>query len=239
MFKAEDFQTGQILLVNKPLGYTSFQAVNKLRWAIRRTFGLKRIKVGHAGTLDPLASGLLIICTGKMTKRIHEFMGADKTYTGTLVLGAVTPSHDLETEPLDFRPWEQITEEQIRHAAASLEGEIMQRPPVFSALKRDGKPLYELARAGEEVEVPARPVSIRSFRITEIRGAEVDFEVLCGKGTYIRSLAHDLGQTLGCGAYLKALCRTAIGEYRLEDARGLDEWADAIRTSTTGSDQPE
>lgn len=219
-----------VLLVNKPLGYTSFQVVNKLRWAIRHTHKIKKIKVGHAGTLDPLATGLLVVCTGKKTKEINQLMATHKVYTGTLVLGATTPSYDLETAVEPGGPWQHLTLEELTRATTAFTGEIMQRPPVFSAIKQGGKPLYELARKGEEVEVPARPTTIYRFEVGPKNGAEVDFEVACSKGTYIRSLAHDFGATLGCGAYLKALCRTESGDLKLDGAWELDQLVAAIQS---------
>ena len=218
MKTAEDFQSGQVLLIDKPLNWTSFQAVNKLRWEIRQAFSIKKIKVGHAGTLDPLATGLLIICTGKMTKQINTFQGQDKEYTGTFVLGSTTPSYDLETEIDQKFPTEHISEEHIRNTTSQFIGEIEQFPPVFSALKKDGKRLYEYARAGEEVEIKSRKVSISEFEITKIEGLHIEFRVVCSKGTYIRSLAHDFGKALNSGAHLSALRRTRIGDFKVEDA---------------------
>jgi len=214
----EDFQNGKILLIDKPLNWTSFQAVNKLRWEIRQAFKIKKIKVGHAGTLDPLATGLLIICTGKMTKQINTFQGQDKEYTGTFVIGSTTPSYDLETEIDQSYPTEHISEEMIHKATSSFIGEIEQFPPVFSALKKDGKRLYEYARAGEVVKINSRKVSISKFEITGINNLTVNFRVVCSKGTYIRSLAHDFGKALNSGAHLSALRRTKIGDFSVEDA---------------------
>ncbi|NDV41767.1 tRNA pseudouridine(55) synthase TruB [Flagellimonas sediminis] len=214
----EDFLTGQIILIDKPLEWTSFQAVNALKWAIRKKFNLKKLKIGHAGTLDPLASGLLIICTGKFTKKIPELQGQVKEYTGTFTLGATTPSYDMETEEDQTFPIEHITEESIQNATRHFLGEIEQIPPVFSALKKDGKRLYELARKGQEVEVEARKIEVLEFEITRIDLPEVDFRVVCSKGTYIRSLAHDFGKALGSGAYLSALRRTKIGDYNVNNA---------------------
>ncbi|TXD82539.1 tRNA pseudouridine(55) synthase TruB [Subsaximicrobium wynnwilliamsii] len=218
MSTAEDFQNGQVLLIDKPLHWTSFQAVNKLRWEIRQAFNIKKIKVGHAGTLDPLATGLLIICTGKMTKQIDSFQGQDKEYTGTFVLGSSTASYDLETEIDKTFPTEHITEDKIHATTKKFIGDIDQFPPVFSALKKDGKRLYEYARAGEAVEIKSRRVHISAFDITHIEGNAVDFKVVCSKGTYIRSLAHDFGKALDSGAHLSALRRTKIGEFDVKDA---------------------
>lgn len=214
----EDFLSGQIILIDKPLEWTSFQAVNALKWAIRKKFNLKKLKIGHAGTLDPLATGLLVICTGKFTKKIPELQGQIKEYTGTFTLGATTPSYDLETEVNQIFPTEHLTETSIRNVPNQFLGEIEQVPPVFSALKKDGKRLYELARKGEEVEVQARKIEILEFEITRIDLPEVDFRVVCSKGTYIRSLAHDFGKALGSGAYLSALRRTKIGDYNVNNA---------------------
>ena len=214
---AEDYKEGQILLIDKPLNWTSFQVVNKVRWLIRKNYNIKKIKVGHAGTLDPLASGLLIICTGKFTKRINEFMGQEKEYTGTFMFGGTTPSYDLETEVDQTFSTDNLTEEGITAATHQFIGTIDQFPPVFSALKKDGKRLYEYAREGEEVEIPSRQVEIREFEITRIALPEVDFRVSCSKGTYIRSLAHDFGKTLNNGAHLSALRRTRIGEFHVKN----------------------
>jgi len=214
----EDFKNGQVLLIDKPLTWTSFQAVNKLRWSIRQAFSIKKIKVGHAGTLDPLATGLLVICTGKMTKQINIFQGQEKEYTGTFVIGATTPSFDLETEVNETFPTDHITEELIQNALPQFIGKIEQYPPVFSAIKKDGKRLYEFARAGEEVEIKPRQVEITEFEITEINGLELKFRVVCSKGTYIRSLANDFGKALNSGGHLSELRRTRIGDFKVEDA---------------------
>lgn len=214
----EDYKNGQVLLIDKPLTWTSFQAVNKLRWAIRQAFSIKKIKVGHAGTLDPLATGLLVICTGKMTKQINVFQGQEKEYTGTFTLGATTPSFDLETEIDQTFSTAHITEAQIYKTTDQFIGKIEQFPPVFSALKKEGKRLYEFARAGEAVEIKARQVEIKEFEITAIQGLELKFRVVCSKGTYIRSLAHDFGKALNSGAHLSELRRTRIGDFRVGDA---------------------
>lgn len=220
----EDFKEGQILLFDKPLGWTSFQLVNKIRWLIRKNFNIKKIKVGHAGTLDPLATGLLILCTGKATKKIENLQGQEKEYTGTFILGATTPSYDLETEIDRKFPVDHISEEKLEEATDLFIGEIEQLPPVFSALKKDGKRLYEYARSGEEVEVSARNVHISTFEITGIDLPQVHFRVMCSKGTYIRSLAHDFGKALGSGAHLSSLRRTRIGEHKIEDALSIDSF---------------
>ncbi|MDC6365453.1 MULTISPECIES: tRNA pseudouridine(55) synthase TruB [Flavobacteriaceae] len=214
----EDFLNGQILLIDKPLEWSSFQAVNALKWAIRKKFGLKKIKIGHAGTLDPLATGLLIICTGKFTKKIPELQGQVKEYTGTFTLGATTPSYDLETEVDQTYPIEQLTEAAIYEATNQFLGEIDQIPPIFSALKKDGKRLYELAREGKEVEIKSRKIEILEFEITKIHLPKVDFRVVCSKGTYIRSLAHDFGRALESGAHLSSLRRTKIGDFNVNNA---------------------
>ncbi|OMP32591.1 tRNA pseudouridine(55) synthase TruB [Mangrovimonas sp. DI 80] len=215
---AEDFKDGQVLLIDKPLTWTSFQVVNKLRWEIRHAHNIKKIKVGHAGTLDPLASGLLVICTGKMTKQIDTFQAQIKEYTGTIVLGSTTPSFDLETEIDATYPTDHITEALIHETTKSFLGDIEQYPPVFSAIKKDGKRLYEFARAGEEVEVKPRTINISKFEITRIGENEVDFRVVCSKGTYIRSLAHDFGKALNSGGHLSVLRRTKIGDFDVANA---------------------
>ena len=228
MRSADDYLSGQVLLIDKPLHWTSFQVVNKLRWEIRRAFKIKKIKVGHAGTLDPLATGLLVICTGKMTKNIDSFQAQTKEYTGTFVLGSTTPSYDLETEVDQTYPTEHLTEELIRNATQQFIGEISQFPPVFSALKKDGKRLYEFARAGEAVDVPSRQVHVSEFEITQINNLEVHFRVVCSKGTYIRSLANDFGKALNSGAHLSALRRTKIGDFDVENAIGIEDFIKAL-----------
>jgi tRNA pseudouridine55 synthase len=224
MLTGEDYKNGQVLLIYKPLNWTSFQAVNKLRWSIRQAFNIKKIKVGHAGTLDPLATGLLIICTGKMTKQINTFQGQEKEYTGTFVLGSTTPSYDLETEIDKTYPIEHITQDLIHKTTEQFIGKINQYPPVFSAIKKDGKRLYEFARAGEDVEIKSREVEIKAFEITEISGVELKFRVICSKGTYIRSLAHDFGKALNSGAHLSELRRTRIGEFSVDNAITPEEF---------------
>ena len=225
----EQFLNGEIILIDKPMDWTSFQVVNKIRWLIRSTFGIKKIKVGHAGTLDPLASGLLILCTGKMTKSIEQFMGQEKEYTGTFTLGATTPSYDLETEIDNTFPTDHITEELIHNTLDQFVGTIDQYPPVFSALKKDGKRLYEFAREGIEVEIPTRKVNIRSFELTQKAIPKVDFKVICSKGTYIRSLANDYGKALNSGAHLSALRRTRIGEFNIEQAVSIKDFEEQIK----------
>jgi len=215
----EDYLEGQILLIDKPLHFTSFQAVNKLKYLLINKVGLpKKFKIGHAGTLDPLASGLLLICTGKFTKRITELQGQAKEYTGTFHVGATTPSYDLETE-IDHRyPTEHITEALIHETLKQFLGEIDQKPPIFSAIKKEGVRLYEHARAGETVEIASRKTTIHEFEITRIALPEIDFRVVCSKGTYIRSLAFDFGKALQSGAHLTALRRTKIGDYEVKNA---------------------
>ena len=233
MLTDQDYKDGQVLIFDKPLEWTSFQLVNKVRWLIRKNRDIKKIKVGHAGTLDPLATGLMIICTGKFTKRLHEFVGQEKEYTGTIVLGGTTPSYDLETEIDQTFSTEHITDEDIYAFAKAYQGNIMQRPPVFSALKKEGKRLYEFARAGEEVDIPKREINISYFEITRIAMPEVDFKVRCSKGTYIRSLAFDFGEGLKSGAHLSALRRTKIGDYNVDDAQSLDGFIAAITAGST------
>lgn len=220
----EKFINGEVILIDKPLNWTSFQVVNKIRWIIKNTFGLKKIKVGHAGTLDPLASGLLILCTGKMTKQIEQFMGQEKEYVGTISLGATTPSYDLETEINQYFPTEHIDKELLENTLSKFTGTIDQKPPVFSALKKEGKRLYEFAREGLNIDVPSRKVIIRNFEITQIKFPEIDFKVNCSKGTYIRSLVHDYGKSINSGAYLSALRRTKIGEFSVENAIQMEDF---------------
>ena len=224
----EDFKNGQVLLIDKPLEWTSFQAVNKLRWHIKQRFKIKKIKVGHAGTLDPLATGLLIICTGKQTKEIHIYQGQEKEYTGTFTVGATTPSYDLETEIDENYPTEHITEELLKETTKQFIGEIQQKPPIFSAIKKDGKRLYELARKGETTEIQARTVTITEFEITNINLPKVDFRVVCSKGTYIRSLAYDFGKVLNSGAHLSNLRRTKIGDFSVDDATSIEGFIESL-----------
>ena len=214
----EDFLNGQLLLIDKPLDWSSFQAVNKLKWVIRKKFALKKFKIGHAGTLDPLATGLLLICTGKFTKTITELQGQIKEYTGTITLGATTPSYDLETEIDQTFDITHITEQLLNETTAQFVGEIEQIPPIFSALKKDGKRLYEYAREGKSVEIKKRNITITSFEITSIELPKVNFRVVCSKGTYIRSLANDYGKALQSGGHLSSLRRTKIGDYNVNKA---------------------
>lgn len=214
----EEIQEGQIFLIDKPLDWTSFDAVNKIRWNIRKTYNLKKIKVGHAGTLDPKATGLLIICTGKFTKKIESIQAESKVYTGQIKLGASTPTYDTESEENQFFSIEHITDELIHQTVQKFIGEIDQLPPIHSALKVDGKRMYELARAGVEVEVKPRKITIHDFKIIKIDLPFVEFEVHCSKGTYIRSLAYDFGKALNSGGYLTELRRTKIGEFSVDAA---------------------
>ncbi|MEO8515811.1 MAG: tRNA pseudouridine(55) synthase TruB [Flavobacterium sp.] len=225
----EDYLNGQVILIDKPLKWSSFQAVNKLKYTLINKLKLpKKFKIGHAGTLDPLATGLLIVCTGKFTKSISEIQGQAKEYTGTFHIGATTPSYDLETEVNETFSIEHITEALIHETVKQFIGEIDQKPPVFSAIKKDGKRLYEHARAGEEVEIAFRKTTIHEFEITRIALPEIDFRVVCSKGTYIRSLAYDFGLALHSGGHLTALRRTKIGNYDVKDAIDVTLFEDSI-----------
>jgi tRNA pseudouridine55 synthase len=219
------FEEGQVLLINKPLAWTSFDVVRKIRSAI------KIKKVGHAGTLDPLATGMLILCTGKFTKRINEYMAQEKEYTGSITLGAVTPTYDLESKPEQEKDFSFVTNDLLQKATEKFIGNIEQLPPMFSAIKKDGVALYELARRGEEVELKPRSIHIKSFEITNIELPVVHFKVICSTGTYIRSLANDYGAALGCGGYLGSLCRTRIGEFKNEDAVGMEEFEAMLKVN--------
>lgn len=219
-----DFQTGEMILIDKELNWTSFDVVSKLRNSIKKKLNIKKIKVGHAGTLDPLATGLLIICTGKMTKRIDEFSGLNKTYIGKMTIGSTTPSYDLETKPNVYYPTEHINKNLIIETAKKFVGKIDQKPPVFSAVKKDGVRLYKLARKGVKVEVEKREIIIHDFLISSINFPEVEFSLTCSKGTYIRSLAHDFGKELGSGAHLSELRRTSIGDYLVDNSLKLMEF---------------
>jgi len=211
------YEEGLVMLIDKPYEWTSFDVIRKVRQLI------KIRKVGHAGTLDPLATGLLIVCTGKFTKRINEYMAQEKEYTGTIVLGATTPTYDLESEPVNLKDVSGIGGEKIKNATGPFTGEIMQVPPMHSAIKKDGKRIYELARRGETIELEPRKLFIKTFEITAIEMPVVHFRVVCSTGTYIRSLANDFGAALGCGGYLGSLCRTAIGAFKLEDALTIEK----------------
>jgi len=222
------FAEGKVLLIDKPLHWTSFDVVRK----IRSTIKIK--KVGHAGTLDPLATGLLIVCTGRFTKKINEYMSREKEYTGSFTLGASTPTYDLETEPQNFKDYSHITESRLQEATKQFTGQIQQFPPAHSAIKQGGKPVYEMARKGIAVKLEARTLFIKEFSITRIELPRVYFKVVCSTGTYIRSLAHDYGNALGCGAYLSSLCRTRIGEFVLENAmtiESFEEMAEEIKAT--------
>lgn len=219
----QPFAEGKVLLIDKPLEWTSFDIVRKLRTLIKVS------KIGHAGTLDPLASGLLIVCTGTYTKKINEYMGMEKEYTGSFTIGATTPTYDLESTPENITPIDNITTEQIYNATSQFTGLIMQVPPIFSAIKQGGKPVYKLARRGEEVVLEARPVTISAFEITAIELPKLYFRVVCSTGTYIRSLAHDYGQALGVGAYLSDLRRTRIGNFLVEDAVNMQQLEEQVR----------
>ena len=226
---AEDYQNGRIILVEKPLHWTSFQAVNKLKYLLINKVGLpKKFKIGHAGTLDPLATGLLLICTGKFTKRISELQGQIKEYTGTFFIGATTPSYDLETEIDQIFPIKHIDEILIMKTVKQFLGEIDQKPPIFSAIKKDGKRLYESARAGIEVEIASRKTTVYEFEITRIALPEIDFRISCSKGTYIRSIAFDFGKAMQSGAHLTALRRTKIGDYNVENAMDIRIFEEAL-----------
>ena len=228
MTTKEEYLSGKLLLIDKPLNWTSFQVVNKIRWLIRNKFSLKKIKVGHAGTLDPLATGLLIICTGKMTKEISKFQIQTKKYTGTFLLGTTTPSYDLETEPNKTFPIDHVTEDLITKSVQKFIGKIKQKPPIFSAIKKNGKRLYESARRGEDVIIEDREIEIFSFNILKIDIPNIDFEVECSKGTYIRSLANDFGEELSSGATLTKLKRTKIGKYSVDKSISIDKFINSL-----------
>lgn len=212
------FEEGRVLLIDKPLGWTSFDVIRKVRSLV------KIKKVGHAGTLDPLATGLLIVCTGKFTKKINEYMAQEKEYTGSITLGAVTPTYDLESEPENLKSLDGITEELIQETTAQFTGEIFQKPPAHSAIKQKGKRLYILARQGIDVVIEPRKVTIHQFEIIHISLPVVSFRVVCSTGTYIRSLANDFGATLSCGGYLSELRRTRIGNYKVDDAMTMEKF---------------
>jgi tRNA pseudouridine55 synthase len=226
-----NFPEGEFLLINKPYMWTSFDVVAKLRVILKYKLGIKKIKVGHAGTLDPLATGLLILCTGKFTKKIDDYQALVKEYTGIIKIGATTPSFDLETEICDFKDYSKITSEKIIETSKLFIGETLQFPPQYSAIQIEGKRAYEYARGGKTVEIKAKPINILEFEIISIRIPEIEFRIVCSKGTYIRSIANDFGQKLGCGAYLSSLCRTKIGEYKLSDAISLDEFEKMVLTN--------
>ena len=226
-----DFITGEIIGIDKPLGWTSFDAVKRLRGAIQRRLHVKKFKVGHAGTLDPLATGVLIVCTGRATRSIESLQSGDKEYVATIRFGATTPSYDLETEVDREFPWQHISEEDVRNALPQFTGKIMQVPPVFSAVKVDGKRAYNLARKGKDVELKAKPLEIKEMELLESNLPEVRIRIVCSKGTYIRALARDLGEALESGAHLSGLRRTRVGEISVENCLSIDEAIEWINTS--------
>ena len=229
----EEYLDGQVLLIDKPLKWSSFQAVNKLKYLLINKVGLpKKFKIGHAGTLDPLATGLLLICTGKFTKRISELQGQAKEYTGTFYIGATTPSYDLETEIDQTFPTSHIDETLIHETVKKFLGEIDQKPPIFSAIKKDGVRLYEHARAGESIEIESRKTTIHEFEITRIALPEIDFRVVCSKGTYIRSLAYDFGKAMDSGSHLTVLRRTKIGEYDVKNAIDITLFEESLQANS-------
>ncbi len=228
----EDYTNGQLLVIDKPLNWTSFQVVNKVRWAIRKKFKIKKIKVGHAGTLDPLATGILIICTGKLTKKIIEYQAGTKEYTGTITLGATTPSFDLETEIDQTYPTDHITESSILKVAASLVGKLNQKPPLYSAIKKDGVRLYKLARKGEQIDIKPREIDVFAFEITDISMPVINFRIECSKGTYIRSIANDFGENLNSGGHLSSLRRTKSGSFNVESSLTLESFLGQIGQET-------
>jgi tRNA pseudouridine55 synthase len=223
------FEEGKVIMINKPLHWTSFDVVRKIRNLIR----IK--KVGHAGTLDPLATGLLIICTGKYTKKINEYQAQEKEYTGSFTLGAVTPTYDLESEPYNFKSINNLTKEILEEATKNFVGEIDQIPPIHSAVKQNGKPVYLAARKGHDVKLEPRKITIKEFEITKVELPLVNFRVVCTTGTYIRSLANDFGEAISCGAYLSSLCRTRIGEFKLEDAMTIESLILQIQNLKNGN----
>lgn len=233
---ADQVQNGQVILIDKPLHWTSFQAVNKMKWLLKRHLDLKKIKIGHAGTLDPLASGLLLVCTGKFTKRIAELQGQAKAYTGTFFIGATTPSYDLETEIDQTYPTSHIDSDLIQKTTQQFIGEIDQKPPIFSAIKKDGIRLYEHARAGDIVEIAFRKTTVHEFEITRIALPEIDFRIVCSKGTYIRSLAFDFGKALTSGAHLTVLRRTKIGDYAIENSISLVTFENTLAQNSVSKD---
>ena len=228
-FTPKSITEGELLLIDKPLEWTSFQVVNKIRWALKRKFNIKKLKVGHAGTLDPLATGLLIICTGKMTKKISEFQDLDKTYIGTITLGATTPSFDLETPINKKFPLKHLNKEKIIEAKKNFIGTINQYPPIFSAIKKKGKRLYEFARIGKKIEIQSRKVVIYSFEFSKINLPDLNFKLKCSKGTYIRSLANDFGKSIESGGYLSSLRRTAVGSFKIKNSIQLQEFVEKLK----------
>tara|TARA_R110002072_G_scaffold9144_8_gene44933 strand:- start:690 stop:1394 length:705 start_codon:yes stop_codon:yes gene_type:complete len=230
-YSADYFLNGQVLLIDKPLTWTSFDAVNKIRYNIRKEYNIRKIKVGHAGTLDPLATGLLIICTGRFTKKINEYMGLPKEYTGSIQLGASTPSYDLETQIDHNFPVDHINQSLVDSIKGQFLGSIEQIPPVFSAIKKDGEKAYEAARRGESIEMKSRSIEIMELELSLKDNHRIDFRVKCSKGTYIRSLAHDIGKALNSGAHLSELRRTKIGDFNVDNAMNPDEFLKEISQS--------
>ncbi len=220
----DDFLNGKVILINKPINWTSFQVVKKIRFLIKKKYQLKKIKVGHAGTLDPLATGLLILCTGKLTKKIADIQAKNKKYRGSITLGGSTPSYDLETEVNTNYQTSHITENLIFNASRSFIGEIDQKPPIFSALRKDGERMYEKARRGDKVVMKSRKVKIQEFNITSINNLTVYFEITCSKGTYIRSIANDFGVKLNTGGYLSSLKRISIGDYNISESTTIEDF---------------
>lgn len=227
-----DFITGEIIGIDKPLGWTSFDAVKRLRGSIQKRLRVKKFKVGHAGTLDPLATGVLIVCTGRATRRIEELQSGEKEYYATVQLGATTPSFDLETEIDETYPSDHITEDLAKEALVSFQGNILQVPPVFSAVKVEGKRAYKYARSGKELELQAKPVKISEIEFISLEDNKLKFRVVCGKGTYIRALARDLGKALNSGAHLVELRRTRVGNIRVEDCMTVQEAVEKIANTT-------
>ncbi|MBT6169469.1 MAG: tRNA pseudouridine(55) synthase TruB [Flavobacteriaceae bacterium] len=227
-FNRDSFINGKLLLINKPINWTSFQVVNKIRWLIKSNYEIKKIKVGHAGTLDPLAQGLLIVCTGKLTKKIAKYQDKKKSYFGTFFIGATTPSFDLETEIDSTYSIKNIDKKKLILASKKFLGKSKQSPPIFSAIKLKGKKLYDYARKGENVKLEKREINIYKFELTNINLPLVDFEIECSKGTYIRSIANDFGKELKSGAYLQNLVRTSIGDYKLKDALSITDFEKMI-----------
>lgn len=224
-----DYISGEILVIDKPYRWTSFDAVKRLRGAVQRRLNAKRFKVGHAGTLDPLATGVLLVCTGRATKRIAELQEGMKEYVAEITFGATTPSYDLEKEIDATYPWEHITPELIAETLPKFQGHVMQVPPVFSAVKVDGKRAYNYARKGKEVEIKAKPLEIKELEVLSWEAPKLTLRVLCSKGTYIRALARDLGEAMNSGAHLTALRRTRVGDYTINDAMSLDQALELIK----------
>jgi len=223
-----NFTEGEVLLINKPYNWTSFDVVNNIRYFIRKTLNLPKIKIGHAGTLDPLATGLLLLCTGKLTKKIDEFQAQEKEYTGTFTIGETTPSFDMEKEADFTFDYAHVDENLILQTAQKFTGTFEQIPPIFSAVKIGGKRAYDFARNNEEVKIASKTITISEFEITNIRLPEIEFRIVCSKGTYIRALARDFGETMQCGAYLSALCRTRIGSFELKNALDIETFKSII-----------